>query len=424
MGLETIHALLLNYKQFPVSRIERAYFKDLDLALRDFKNVEGIEGAAIIQTCNRVEVYLETYNSQSLGKLVERWEDLTGDHEIGANVEKLSGEAVAKHLFRLSSGLESMVIGEQEILRQVKDAYFKALSNNSLSPVLKDLFECAIRVGKRVREGTKIASKRLSMAHVAVEAAERILRDLNDKTILIVGAGEMGVLVNSVLRKKPYRKLTVMLANRTYEKAVELANLSGGIALHLNEMYRYLDAADVIFMTTNAPHYLIKRSRVEGILRNRGRPLIIIELSVPRNVDPEVGSLPNVKLISVDELKVYVDEMLRDRLSEMERVEEMVERYLEDFIKKMKSKWVSDLISEIYGYADKVRREELEEALTLLGKRAEDERVKTVMDGMSRALMKRLLHPLVENLRKNCECLDKETITRILGTPRLEKNST
>jgi len=412
--LNTIHGLLLNHKQLPISSLEKFFFRDLELALRLFKSVSGVEGVAILQTCNRVEVYLELRDEEAVENVLSIWEDLTGDTGIKRNTVLVRGVEVVRHLFRLASGLESMVIGEQEILRQVKEAYYKAVANSSLSLLLKMIFEEAIKIGKRVRSETEISRRRLSLAHVAVEVVEKILKNMDDKVILIIGAGETGELVNSALMEKNYRKLTLLFANRTYERAIHLASMSGGIALRLDQIENYLRIADIVFVTTSAPHYIITRERIAEAIEERDKPLLIIDLSVPRNVDPEVSRLQNLKLITLDDLKEYIDHSIYARIKELDKIETLIEDYVEKFQERLETIWIEELISKIYSYAEKVRFEEVLEAMSMIKTVKLDERSREIIEDMSRAIVKRILNPLIENLRRNYKNVNKADLSSLL----------
>lgn len=414
MSIERIHGLLLNHKQLPISQLEKSFFRDIDLALKLFKNHDGVDGVAILQTCNRVEVYLEVEDEKTVMEVLDLWEDLTNEASIKTNVTWIRSSQVVKHLFRIASGLESMVVGEQEILRQVKEAYYKALSLNSLSELLKTIFEEAIKIGKKVRSETEISRKRVSLAHVAVEAVEKILKNLNDKVILIIGAGETGELVNSALLEKEYRKLTLLFANRTYERAIQLANLSRGIALRLNQVENYLNIADVVFVTTSAPHYILTREKVEESIKKRDKPLLIIDLSVPRNVDPEVSNLPKIQLITLDDLREYIDGSTYDRIKEIEKTETLVEDHVRRFLDRLETIWVDKLISKIYCYAEKVRAEEVAEAFSMMKNIELNNKDREIIEDMSRAIIKRLINPLIENIRRNYRNLDSGELKKIL----------
>jgi len=414
MSLERIHGLLLTHKQLPISQLEKTFFRDIDLALKLFKNHDGVEGLAILQTCNRVEVYVEAEGEKTVMEILDLWEDLTNEASIKTNVVWIRSTQVVKHLFRLASGLESMVVGEQEILRQVKEAYYKALSLNSLSHLLKIIFEEAIKVGKKVRSETEISRKKVSLAHVAVEAVEKILKNLNDKVILIIGAGETGELVNSALLEKEYRKLTLLFANRTYERAIQLANLSRGIALRLDQVENYLNIADIVFVTTSAPHYIVTKEKVEEAIKKRNKPLLIVDLSVPRNVDPEVSNLPNIQLITLDSLREYVDGSVYDKIKEVEKIEALVEDYARRFLDRLETIWVEKLISKIYCYAERVRVEEVAEAFSMLKNIELNQRDREIIEDMTKAIIKRLINPLVENIRRNYRNLDSEELKKIL----------
>ncbi|MEN2974852.1 MAG: glutamyl-tRNA reductase [Candidatus Caldarchaeales archaeon] len=424
MPLESIHALLLNHKQLLISSIEKAFFRDLESALRSFKKIDGVEGVAIIQTCNRVEVYCDLKRVDAAEDILKEWKNMTGNGEIDRDLVRIRGVEVFRHLTRLASGLESMVIGEQEILRQLKEAYYKALSVNSLSQLLKFMLEESIRIGKKIRSETDISRRRISLAHVAVECVEKMLENLNDKVILIVGAGETGELVNMALMEKHYRKLTILFANRTYERAIRLADVGGGIALPLEQMDRYLNVADVVFVTTCAPHYIITRRKLEEEIKDREKPLLIVDLSVPRNVEPDVSNLSNIRVITLDDLRGYIDDITYDKIKEIDKVEAMVEEGVKSFLERLEVMWINELVSEIYRYAERVRIEEFEEALSMIRENELSEKTVKTIDDMSKAIVKRILNPLVENLKRNYRCIDKEGLRKVLriytDNPRIE----
>ncbi|MEM4668329.1 MAG: glutamyl-tRNA reductase [Nitrososphaerota archaeon] len=414
--LENLYGFLLNHKNVPIARLDKAAYKDLDFALRVFKEIDGVLGVAIIQTCNRVELYVELSSGRDPGYLIEFWEELVEDQELSKDLTIIRGVDVIRHIFRLASGLESMVIGEQEILRQVKDAYYKALTIGSLSRTMKIIFQEAIRLGKKIRTETEIDKRRLSLPQIAVEVVEKMLRDLNDKVIMIIGAGETGELVNSTLVGKSYRKLTLLFANRTYEKAKQLANISGGIALQLNEIPNYLPIADIVFVTTSAPHYILTREKVEEALEKREKPLIIVDLSVPRNVDPEISEISSVKLLTLDDIKEYVDEYIYDKMGEVKKVENIVEKEVERFLEKFESMQMNEIISKIYKRIENIRLEELEEALSMIRKveATVDERTLKIMECMSKAIVKRIMNPFIENLKKNYRQLNYNDLVNLL----------
>lgn len=398
--LEQLIVFTLNHKYYPMHRIEHACFSNVKEALNSLAHIDGVLGLVILQTCNRVELYLHYVGSDTLKNVINKWEELTDDKNLEDDVILISAEAAVNHLFRVAAGLESMALGENEILHQVRDAYKLADESKTLSRFMRSLFEEALRIGKEVRSRTILGRIKVSLAEIAVDAAERFSENLNDKTIIVVGAGETGTLVVKSLSKKSARKFTILIANRTYEKAVELANSINGIALHLSELDRYLNVADIVFVTTSAPHFILTKERIQNCMEIRGKPLLIVDLSVPSNVDPKVKEISNVHVVTIDDLKNHVDNT-KTWNDDLEKADCIIKEAVHKFISKWENNWVEDVLADLYKHAENIRKEEVDEALRMLGDLGRNERVKTVLDNMSKVLVKRLLHFQSDFLRKN-----------------------
>ncbi|MGC9164714.1 MAG: glutamyl-tRNA reductase [Thermoprotei archaeon] len=398
--LEHLAVLTLNHKYYPIYRIERACFSDVKDALNNLSHVENVLGLVILQTCNRIELYLHYVGFDTLKNVINRWEELVDDRNLENDIIIMHGSNVVYHLFRVTAGLESMALGENEILHQVRDAYKLASENKVLSRLMRSLFEEALRVGKEVRAKTILGHVRVSLAEVAVNVIEHLSEDLNDKTIIVIGAGETGTSVVKSLSRKSVRKFTILIANRTYEKAVELANNINGIALHLSELDRYLNVADIVFVTTSAPHFILTKERIQKCMEIRRKPLLIVDLSVPRNVDPEIKNITGVQVITIDDLKSHTDSsrILND---DLEKADHIIRDAVNKFVFKWENSWVEDVLADLYKYAESIRKNEVDEALRMLGDLGKNERVRIVLDNMSRVLVKRLLHFQSDFLRKN-----------------------
>jgi len=403
-----IAVAMMNYKMFPLYRIEKAFLKNKETALRRISSINGITGTVLIQTCNRVEIFLET-EIRDLSDVIKAWEELSGDRKLSQDVEIAWEEEAIRHLFRLAAGLESMAIGENEILHQIKEAYILSSKLSLLSRDLRSIFDEALKVGKRVRSSTSLGKKRISIAEMAVEVAERILGGLQDRVIMVIGAGETGSAVIENINMRNKRNLRIMIANRTYDRAVQLANSFGGIALKLDDVDRFLPVVDVVFVTTSAPHYIITKERASKL---EGRSTLIFDLSMPRNVDPEASKIKGIKVITIDDLREYLDEEASKKLEDIKRAEDFVEKSLENFLEKRRRSWAEEIISNFCRMVEEARKEELMEAIRILGC---DEETAKVMDRMSKAMIKRIVGCLVDNLRRNLSSIDRATIELILS---------
>ncbi|MGY0287851.1 MAG: glutamyl-tRNA reductase [Candidatus Methanodesulfokora washburnensis] len=403
-----IAVAMMNYKMFPLYRIEKAFLKNKETALRRISSINGITGTVLIQTCNRVEIFLET-EIRDLSDVIKAWEELSGDRKLSQDVEIAWEEEAIRHLFRLAAGLESMAIGENEILHQIKEAYILSSKLSLLSRDLRSIFDEALKVGKRVRSSTSLGKKRISIAEMAVEVAERILGGLQDRVIMVIGAGETGSAVIENINMRNKRNLRIMIANRTYDRAVQLANSFGGIALKLDDVDRFLPVVDVVFVTTSAPHYIITKERASKL---EGRSTLIFDLSMPRNVDPEASRIKGIKVITIDDLREYLDEEASKKLEDIKRAEDFVEKSLENFLEKRRRSWAEEIISNFCRMVEEARKEELMEAIRILGC---DEETAKVMDRMSKAMVKRIVGCLVDNLRRNLPSIDRATIELILS---------
>jgi glutamyl-tRNA reductase len=411
-----IAVAMMNYKMFPLYRIEKAFLKNKETALRRISSINGITGTVLIQTCNRVEIFLET-EIRDLSDVIKTWEELSGDRKLSQDVEIAWEEEAIRHLFRLAAGLESMAIGENEILHQIKEAYILSSKLSLLSRDLRSIFDEALKVGKRVRSSTSLGKKRISIAEMAVEVAERILGGLQDRVIMVIGAGETGSAVIENINMRNKRNLRIMIANRTYDRAVQLANSFGGIALKLDDVDRFLPVVDVVFVTTSAPHYIITKERASKL---EGRSTLIFDLSMPRNVDPEASRIKGIKVVTIDDLREYLDEEASKKLEDIKRAEDFVEKSLENFLEKRRRSWAEEIISNFCRMVEEARKEELMEAIRILGC---DEETAKVMDRMSKAMIKRIVGCLVDNLRRNLPSIDRATIELILsGYTKKEKS--
>jgi len=322
------HLLVLgiNHQKAPVTIRERLAFPNSKLreALHHLLGFDEIEGGVILSTCNRAEIYVSTHSS--LFK-VERLKRFLNDfqkvdiNDLSPYLYCLRNVNVVEHLFRVSSGLESQVLGENEILGQVKRAYFEAKSVNATDVSMERIFEKAITIGKKVRKETKIGQGSTSLSSMAIKLAEKRLT-LKDKTILLVGVNKINEQIARYLNERDIQ--TVIVANRTYGKAIELAQYLGGRAIHFDQFKEELHLVDIIISSTAAPHFILKKEEVEGALKRRNRELLLIDIAVPRDIDPRIKDLEGVTLYSLDDFNQVIRENLGKKREEALKAEHLI----------------------------------------------------------------------------------------------------
>ena len=313
---------------------------------------DDIQEHLYIKTCNRSEIYLVAGKPQ---------EDLLsgGDFIVDQDEEAL------RHLLRLASGLESMILGEDQILGQIKDARKKAIRECSIGPVLRTVFTKAIHVGQLARNNTRINQGTISIGSAAVELAESVHGDLKCKKVLIIGAGKMGTLVAKALVEKKLKAIVV--ANRTYGSAVKLAGELKGYAIHFDKLHEAMADADVVISATGAPHQILTYDQVkESVLPENRGSLVMVDLANPRDIDEKVKDL-GVKLFNIDDLRDIADNSVKMRQLEVSNVEKIVEDELKLLLKSLKHLEVEPLISNIRICAEEVRLAETRKAFKMLG---------------------------------------------------------
>jgi glutamyl-tRNA reductase len=353
---------------------------------------DDIQEHLYIKTCNRSEIYLVAGKPQ---------EDLLsgGDFIVDQDEEAL------RHLLRLASGLESMILGEDQILGQIKDARKKAIRECSIGPVLRTVFTKAIHVGQLARNNTRINQGTISIGSAAVELAESVHGDLKCKKVLIIGAGKMGTLVAKALVEKKLKAIVV--ANRTYGSAVKLAGELKGYAIHFDKLHEAMADADVVISATGAPHQILTYDQVkESVLPENRGSLVMVDLANPRDIDEKVKDL-GVKLFNIDDLRDIADNSVKMRQLEVSNVEKIVEDELKLLLKSLKHLEVEPLISNIRICAEEVRLAETRKAFKMLGDLNGKEKI---VDDLTQVVIDRIFFDVVKNLRKAAEQDDDETI--------------
>lgn len=391
-------ALGLNHLCAPVALRERAAFSTEDTAgaLGDLVAQPGVREAVILSTCNRTELYcnVDSGAESSPFEWLHRHQQLHG-----ANIDEFlyrhtEADAV-RHLFRVATGLESMVLGEPQILGQVKGAYNMAREARTLDAPLERLFQNTFSVAKRVRSDTSIGTNPVSVAFTAVRLAERVFTDLANACVLLVGAGETIELAARHLTAANVRRLIV--ANRTLDNAQALAGRFGGYAIALSDLERHLAEADIVISSTAAREPVIGREMVaRAIAARRSRPMFLVDLAVPRDIETGVAKLPNVFLYSIDDLREVIDENLRSRQQAAVEAEAMIELSVEHFMTWWRALELNNPIASIRRNAEASRDETLAKARNLLARgRSADQ----ALEFLAHTLTNKLVHAPSANLR-------------------------
>ena len=408
----------LNHRTAPVEIRERLAFPadTIGHALRGLVEREEIVEGIILSTCNRVEVCVlaggESYKGATAVK-----EFLSATHgiardELNGYLYHYEGEEAVKHLFRVSSSLDSMVLGEPQILGQVKDAYGYAAEFRTIGPILDKFYTKAFSVAKRVRTETKVASSAVSVSYAAVELAKKIFGNLKDKTAMLIGAGEMCELAARHLLSAGVKG--ILVTNRTFERAVKLAGEFDGMPVRFDELLSHLKMADIILSSTGAPHFILKKQDVEEVLRIRkNRPMFFIDMAVPRDIDPDANQIDNVYVYDIDDLNNVIETNLEERQKEAARAEGIVSAEVRNFFRWLEAQQVTPTIVMLRRKFEEVKNAEVAKAIAMLG--PEDPKTKKVVESLASSILNKVLHPPITALKKDVGGRD---VTELVATVR------
>lgn len=350
---------------------------------------DGLSELAVLSTCNRTEIYAaaERPDAALLEHILAEASGLPRER-FAASLYRRTALDAAGHLLRVAAGLDSLVPGESQILGQVADAHVQALRHGSSGPLLSRLFQTALRAGKRARSETGIARRPASVSSAAVAVAAEVVPDLAAARVLVVGAGEMAELAVEALRKRGAASITVL--NRTPARARALAARWQAQAQPLERLAQLLPQADVLVCSTGAPHLLLGRPTLAAALAGRaGRPLVILDIAVPRDVDPAAADLPGVRLVDLDHLQARAAGGGRERLRAVPQVEAIVEQELACFAAWLDGLSLRPLVAALHRKAEGIRQRELERSLRRLPQLSSAERAR--VERLSRALVRKLL---------------------------------
>jgi len=410
----------INHKTAPVEIREKFAFSgtELDNTYDELKN-QDVEGLVILNTCNRTEIYATARDIEAgqehLKSFLISYSGLSIE-EIEKYIYQPNCYDAIDHLFRVSSGLDSMILGETQVLGQVKEAYQKAQELEASDGVLNALFQKALYVGKKVRTETAIDQHPASISYAAVELAKNTLGSLEDKTVLVVGAGEIGELTTRYLQSNGVQ--SVLVSNRSFEKAVEMAADFNGRAVRFDDLPTELINADIVISCTAASHYVIRVDNCREVLLSRqGRRILLIDIAVPRDVEPALGEIDGVYLKDIDDLQDVLDSSFAARQTAANDADDIICKQLKEFNEWLATLYVVPVITALKRHGETIKQNELKRTFNKLGKISEREQ--ELITAMASSIVNQLLHFPVVNLKEmavsNQGHLYAEVVKKLFG---------
>ena len=387
----------LSHKTAPVEIRERLAFNSdaLRQALTSLVGRQDVSEVMILSTCNRVEVVAESPDEKLIREFLCEFHQIPPE-AVSKHLYSFKNADVIRHVFRVASSLDSMMVGEPQILGQVKEAYRIANDAGTVGMHLSALMNRAFAVAKKVRSETGISQSAVSISYAAVELARKIFGDLTGKTVMIIGASKMGELAAKHLKRNGVS--SVLVTNRTFERAVELAQVFEGAAVPFEHFKEHMDRADIVISSTGAPHFIIGKILAEQIMhRRKNKPMFFIDIAVPRDIEPSVNEIDNAFLYDIDDLQQVIDSNLKERLKEASRAEEIIDSEVEAFCRKMQAREVVPTIVQLRDSLEKVRRDVIERHRRDL-KDLSPEQMAAV-DQITKSVVNRILHTPIEQLK-------------------------
>jgi glutamyl-tRNA reductase len=391
----------VSHKTAPVEVRECLAFREetLPAALADLKSRQGVSEAVILSTCNRVEITLTTDDTSDPREIVDNF---LSDHKavssasIGPHLYRHEGRDAIHHLFRVAASLDSMVIGEPQILGQLKVAYGAAKDSGALCGWLDGVMSRAFSVAKRVRSETGIGQMAVSVSYAAVELARKIFGSLNNRTVMIVGAGKMSELAARHLRRSGASH--VFVTNRTHERAVEMAKLFQGTPVEYTRFTAMLPEVDILIASSGAPHYILHKDEMQRVISaRRNKPMFLIDIAVPRNIEPAINDLDNVFLYDIDDLQEVVNSNLRERMKEADHAEILVTEEVERMMARLKVAEVTPVIVGLQEQLEQIRAGEIDKVRRRYGPFTPEQ--EEALEALTRGIINKIAHGPISELR-------------------------
>jgi glutamyl-tRNA reductase len=392
----------VSHKTAPVEVRERLAFAEntLPAALRDLVSRQGVVEAMVLSTCNRVEITVSTDDASDPAATVCSF--LQESREVapaalGPSLYQHEGRAAIHHLFRVASSLDSMVVGEPQILGQLKAAYAQAKAHDCLNGLLESVVARAFNVAKRVRSETGIGQMAVSVSYAAVELARKIFGTLAGKTVMIVGSGKMSELAARHLRRSGASHIFV--TNRTYERAQELATIFQGTPVEYTRFLGILPEVDIVITSSGAPHFVLTKEDMQRVIgARRNKPMFLIDIAVPRNIEPSVNQIDNIFLYDIDDLQEVVNANLRERNKEAERAELLVAQEVERMMARLQVQEIVPTIVSLQGQLEQIRAAEVERVRRKLAPLTPEQ--EEAIESLTRGIINKIAHGPISELRR------------------------
>jgi glutamyl-tRNA reductase len=364
-----------------------------------FKKNSSVSECVIIQTCNRIELFA-TSDNHNVDEIKRTWASLTGleENAFRDTLEVCENKDAYEHLLKLTSGLESLVVGEEQILGQIKESISAARKANASGKRLNKLFERSIRIGTRIRNSTGIGSGGISLGSMAVKLAEENVDDIKSKHVLLIGTGEAATLVAKSLKKRGY---AFDVTSRTLERSVGFSQTLGGKPIKFEDVLSGFNNYEIIFVATTAPYFLVSFDRMKDSMKNKKPGMMILDLSNPRTVDEKVATIPGIKLMNIDQIAEMVDKNMKKRREKVSTVENIISEEVPIIEATMKRLDAEPLVKDVFTNADSMRIKELQKALQMLGE-TDEKRIK-IIDELTKAVVESIVSTPMNNLRKASE---------------------
>lgn len=389
--------------------LERFTFKDMESAYSSFIDHSGLQECVILQTCNRVEVFGAGSN-HDIERIKKTWASIAGleENAFKENLEISEGPEAYEHLLKLTAGLDSLVVGEEQILGQIKNSITTAREIKASGNNLNTLFDKAIRIGSRVRNTTGINRGSVSIGSMAVKLAEENIDDLKSKHVLLIGTGEAASLVAKSLAK---RGIEFFVASRTFERSKSFSETVGGKPIKFEEAIANFKSVDVLFVATVAPYFLVTYDRIKNAMESKKAGMMILDLSNPRTVDERIATIGRIKMFNLDQIAEMVDKNMRSRIGEVSSAEKIISDELPVVEAVMKRLEVEPVVKNVFKDIDMVRVKELKKALQMLGE-TDEEKIK-IIDQLTQAIVEGIISTPMNNLRRASEQGDSELLKTV-----------
>ena len=389
----------VTFRNSPIHILEQFTIKDIDVAYEKFKKDSGLDECVIIQTCNRIELFGKSKNTET-EKIKKTWASLTGleEESFNENVEFVENQEALHHLLKLTSGLDSMVLGEEQILGQIKKSITLARETKASGQHLNTLFDKAIRMGTRIRNSSGIGKGGISVGSMAVKLAEENIDELKTKKILLIGTGEVSTLVAKSLQRRGY---AFNVTSRTIGRSQTFCETMGGEAVKFEQVLSGFGEFDIIFVATTAPYFLVTFEKITAAINRKKNGMMILDLSNPRTVDEKVAKIAGVKLMNLDQIAEMVEKNMNARQNKVKTVENIINEEVSVLEASMKRLDAEPLVKDVFKNIDSLRIKELQKALSMLDEK--DEKKIKIIEELTKAVVESIVSTPMNNIRKASE---------------------